>query len=86
MKRLSNPVIPDYTPKKDRAVKDEGLPLKPCLICSKLCQPYGMWSDGQTCTSKCEKVKESQPKYQGGQSCTSAKDVEVCSTQQPQEE
>lgn len=66
VKRLPNPVIPDYTPKKERQqVEDKGLPMKPCLICQKLCQPYGMWADGQTCNSVCEKVKEHQPRNTG---------------------
>ncbi len=66
MKKPFNPVIPDYTPKKDRQqIKDEGIPSKPCIICSKLCKPYGMWNDGQTCNSVCEKVKERQPRNTG---------------------
>lgn len=64
MKRVPNPVIPDYTPKA-KNVEDIGLPLKPCLICQKMCQAYGSWSDGQTCCRKCEAEKESQPRNFG---------------------
>ena len=62
MKRLSNPVIPDYTPKSERKVKDESLPLKPCIICTKISEGYGAWKDGHTCSRKCELLQEAKPK------------------------
>lgn len=65
MKRLSNPVIPDYRPKAERKVEDTGLPLKPCCICQKMCRPYGFWNDGQTCSRVCEVTKEAQPRNIG---------------------
>lgn len=60
--------IPDFRPKGQREVKDEGLPLKACCICQKVCQPYGIWSDGQTCSRKCETVKEAMPRNTGEKS------------------
>lgn len=51
MKRLSNPVLPvDYRKKEDRQVKDEELPLKPCLVCNKMTQGYGVFNGGVVCS------------------------------------
>lgn len=58
MKKLSNPVIPDYRTKAERVVKDEGLPLKPCLICQKMTQGYGVFSEGVVCSRKCNTAHE----------------------------
>lgn len=59
MKRLSNPVLPvDYRPKAERVVKDESLPQKPCLVCQKMTQGYGVFSDGVVCSRKCNTAHE----------------------------
>lgn len=58
MKRISNPVIPDYRPKAERGVKDEDLPLKPCLVCKKMTQGYGVFSEGVVCSRSCNTVHE----------------------------
>jgi len=65
MARPLNPVIPDYRTKAERKVEDTGLPLKPCCICQKMTQGYGMWADGITCTRKCESTKEAMPRNTG---------------------
>jgi hypothetical protein len=60
----------DYAPKSERQKKvDETLPLQPCIICEKKCEPYAYWAEGQTCSRVCEALKEAQPKLYGGQSC-----------------
>jgi len=64
MAKPFNP-IPDYRPKAERVVKDEGLPLKPCLICQKMCQAYGVWLEGNTCSRACEAVQEAKPRCFG---------------------
>lgn len=60
MKRLSNPVIPGYTPKSERA-KEVTLTFEPCCICGKAITQghYGRWGNGGTCSKKCELIKES---------------------------
>lgn len=66
MAKPFNPALPvDYRPKAEKKVEDTGLPLKPCCICQKMTQGYGMWSDGITCTRKCEAVKEAMPRNTG---------------------
>jgi hypothetical protein len=68
-KNRYNPV-PDFTPKSERQPKeDEGLPLQPCIICQKMCEPYAYWEDGQTCSKDHEAIKESQIKLHGGEPC-----------------
>lgn len=68
MKRVSNPVIPDYTPREERT-KEAVIKLSftPCLICNKQIKegPYGRWFDGNTCCKTCEAVKENQPRNFG---------------------
>jgi len=49
MAKPLNPVIPDYRPKAERTVKDEGLPLKPCIVCKKMTQGYGVFHEGVVC-------------------------------------
>ena len=69
MKRMSNPVIPqktvDYTPRSEKKVKDESLPLKPCIICNKMSEGYGAWLMGHTCSRACEAVQEAKPRCFG---------------------
>lgn len=65
MAKPLNPVIPDYRPRAEKKVEDIGLPLKACCICKKISQPYGMWSDGHSCSRKCEAVKERMPRNIG---------------------
>ena len=67
MKRISNPVIPDYTPKQDRVKEEVKLSFKPCLICNKQIKEgyYGVWIDGGTCSKTCETIKENQPRILG---------------------
>lgn len=67
MKRISNPVIPDYTPKQDRVKEEVKLSFKPCLICQKQIKDgyYGVWIDGGTCSKTCEIIKETQPRVLG---------------------
>lgn len=60
MKRLPNPVIPNYTPKVEKKVEDISLPLKPCIVCQKMTQGYGVWLEGNTCSRACESVRENQ--------------------------
>lgn len=52
MKRVSNPVIPDYRSKSERT-KVEELPLQTCLICKKKTQGYGTFHEGVVCSHKC---------------------------------
>lgn len=41
--------------------------LRTCIICNKkINNYYGVWENGGTCGRTCEQVKESQPKYEGG--------------------
>lgn len=65
--RLSNPVIPDYTPRKRVAQEEVTLVLKPCCVCNKTINGgyYGHWYDGGTCSESCEVVQEAKPKNYG---------------------
>ncbi len=64
-KNRYNPV-PDFTQKGERQPKEEpSIPLQPCLICQKMCQPYGLWEHGQTCNRECEAIQEAKPKFLG---------------------
>lgn len=68
MKRVSNPVIPNYTPRNERAKEEEPvLTFTPCCVCNKkiLEGPYGRWIDGNTCCKTCEAIKEAQPRNFG---------------------
>lgn len=71
MSKLYNPVIPDYRTKSERQPKkiEEGLPLQPCIICQKMCEPYAYWQEGQTCSKDHEALKEAQTKLHGGEPC-----------------
>lgn len=66
MAKPLNPALPvDYRPKAERKVEDIGLPLKPCLICNKMTQGYGVWLIGNTCSRACESVQEAKPRNFG---------------------
>ena len=67
MSKVMNPVIPDYRTKAERKVEDIGLPLKPCLVCNKMTQGYGVFHNGVVCSRKCNdthaKARESLIDY-----------------------
>lgn len=67
VKRLSNPVIPDYTPKGKSAVDESDWlrPFTPCIVCNKTISKgyHGRWGEnGGTCSPDCEVVQEAKPK------------------------
>jgi len=51
--RLSNPVIPDYTPRGQKKVEEPVLAPRTCLVCQKLTAGYAVWRCGYTCSRKC---------------------------------
>lgn len=55
MKRMSNPVIPDYRPKSERQVEPT-IKLEPCIECGKPIVDgyYGRWGDGGVCSKTCD--------------------------------
>lgn len=65
MKRASNPVIPDYRPKKEQ--RNPEPPLGVCMECGKQITDgyYGRWEDGGVCSKTCDilhmKKKEGEP-------------------------
>lgn len=54
--------IPDYRQKAEKKVEDISLPLKPCLVCEKMTQGYGVFSEGVVCSRKCNTSYESTKK------------------------
>lgn len=54
MKKLFNPVIPNYTPRNTK--EEEALTFKPCCVCQKqiITGYYGRHAEGGTCSKKCE--------------------------------
>lgn len=68
-KRLSNPVIPDYT-RKVKPVEDDSnwlRPFTPCIVCGKQITKgyYGRWGSGGVCSKTCNTVQEEKPPYRG---------------------
>ena len=58
--------VPDYTPKSERQPKEEpSIPSTPCIICQRMTQGYGCWTDGNTCSKDCEVIQEAKPKFLG---------------------
>lgn len=62
-----NPALPiDYRQKKTKEAPTlSGLSSKPCIICQKMCEGYGQWSTGQTCSRTCENIQKAKPLYPG---------------------
>lgn len=56
MKRLIGQKI-DYTPRSERTVEAE-VPLRPCLVCEKATQGYGVFQAGVVCSRKCNDAYE----------------------------
>lgn len=66
MKKLFNPVVPDYTPKSERGKKEEcHLVFNPCVHCGKKITEgyYGRWGDSGTCCKDHERLHALKPKY-----------------------
>ena len=64
-KRVPNPVIPDYTPKKRVVTENTIPPLPPCLNCNNNITDgfYARYSDGGVCSRTCMKEQDKKPKY-----------------------
>lgn len=64
-KRVPNPVIPDFTPKK-RVVEENTIPpLPPCLHCGNNITDgfYGRWGNGGVCSKNCNIEQTKKPRF-----------------------
>ena len=61
MKRVSNPVIPDYRPKPVKE-REPTLSFSPCVQCQKQIHEgfYARWGGGGTCSKTCELTFEGE--------------------------
>lgn len=63
-KRVSNPVIPDYSPKK-KVEPEVSLEFKPCVSCGKAIKEgyYGRYGGGGVCSKVCNAIQAQKTKY-----------------------
>ncbi len=61
--KLSNPVIPDYRPKKKEET-EVTLIFSPCMVCGKTITDgyYSRWGHGGVCSRVCNAIQEEKPK------------------------
>lgn len=63
-KKPFNPVIPDYTQKREKE-KEVHLDFQPCCECGKAIEEgyYARYGNGGVCSKTCMQAKEKKPRY-----------------------